>query len=582
MRRPCLSTEAIEICRLSLWIKTAEVGKELTSLDDNIRIGNSVIADRSVHPLAADWKAAFPAAFEAGGFDVVIGNPPYVRQEWIASYKEYWKKAYKSYDSIADLYVYFFELGLRILRVGGRMGYITSGSWVRGNFGEGLRGLLANNARLEAMIDFGEFQPFEDAEMIRPTITILSKAQSGHPMRLYKWLTTGRPPENLSDVIRTAPTMRTDHLGKETWELDPDDVITLRRKLSDRGKKLGDFVGGKIYRGVVTGLNDVFVISKNECDRLLAADAKNADLIKPFVQGTNLRPWYIKESGEYLIFTRRGVRLDAYPAIREYLEQFRKQLEPRPDDWPASKKWEGRKPGSYQWFEIQDTVEFWQAFEKPKIIWPDISKLPRFSHDTEKRFLGNTAFCIPTEDFFLLAILNSWATWFFISKTAQPLRLRGNRWQYRLFTQFTENIPIPHAPESDQTALSRLAEQCNTLGRQRYQVESHVQNRLTQTFGFDEKGQSLGKLNEKAQEWWEQSLQGLGAGLKQSFKLPRNPFANPKSADEWEAYFNEKKAEVDSLRRMLAETEAEINDRVYNLFALTPGEIKLLQREVEH
>jgi type I restriction-modification system DNA methylase subunit len=170
-----LNDEAVEICRLSLWIKTAHRGKPLTSLDHSIRVGNSVVNDPAVHPQAFDWQAAFPEVFQAGGFDVVVGNPPYIRQEWLAPYKPHWETAFQSYHGVADIFTYFFERGLQVLRDGGRLAFITSGSWVRGNFGGPLRKYLVENAAIESMIDFGEFQPFEDAEMIRPSIAVLKK-----------------------------------------------------------------------------------------------------------------------------------------------------------------------------------------------------------------------------------------------------------------------------------------------------------------------------------------------------------------------------------------------------------------------
>ena len=113
-----LNEEAIEICRLSLWIKTAERGKVLTSLDHPIRVGNSVVADPAVHPKALDWQAAFPEVFAQGGFDVVVGNPPYVRQELLSDFKPYLQSAYEAYHGMADLYVYFYELGLRAAEAG--------------------------------------------------------------------------------------------------------------------------------------------------------------------------------------------------------------------------------------------------------------------------------------------------------------------------------------------------------------------------------------------------------------------------------------------------------------------------------
>lgn len=123
-----LNVEAIEICRLSLWIKTAERGKVLTSLNHTIRVGNSVVSDPAVHPKAFDWRREFAEVFSGGGFDVVVGNPPYIRQEWLAPYKPHWEKVFQSYDGTADIFTYFFEVGLSILREQGRLAFITSGS----------------------------------------------------------------------------------------------------------------------------------------------------------------------------------------------------------------------------------------------------------------------------------------------------------------------------------------------------------------------------------------------------------------------------------------------------------------------
>ena len=572
-----LNGEAVEIARLSCWIKTAEFGKVLTSLDHNIIIGNSVVSDPAVHPKALDWHAAFPKVFAAGGFDVVIGNPPYVRQEWIKEYKSHWEKEFQSYASTADLFVYFYELGMKLLRSGGRVGYITSGGWVRGAYGEGLRGFLANNAGLESMIDFGEFQPFEDAEMIRPTILIASKREPGGPMKLWKWLTSGRPPETLSDEIRKAPSMRTDHLGSATWELETDEVIALKNKLASGGTKLGTLFP-EMYTGIKTGLDSAFIISKEQGEELVSKDARNAEVVKRFIQGTNIRSWYSEFPTQSILFVRRGTDLLKYPLIQNHLEQFRAELEPRnlQEDGVVSDT--GRKPGTYKWYEIQDTVGFWEVFEDRMIVWPDITNYPRFAFLEAGTYVGMTAFVIPSSNAYLLGVLSSWATWFFISKSAQPLRLRSGRWQYRLKGQYMENVPIPDAPPAERDAIATLAERCNTLGTQRYRIEEQVRHRLLTSFRTDPQA----KLNEKAQAWWALDFIALGESLKTSFKRKQNPFTSPKTADEWEPYIREKFQEVDTLRRHLTAAEAEINDRVYQLFNLTPDEIKLLQREVKH
>lgn len=576
-----LNEEAVEICKLSLWIKTAARGKALTSLDDTIKVGNSVVNDPAVHPRAFDWKKGFPKVFKNGGFDVVVGNPPYIRQEWLAPFKEHWQASFASFHGVADIFAYFFELGAQLLRSGGRLGYITSGSWIRGNFGAPLRLFIAQNVAVESMVDFGEYQPFEEAELIRPTIVILRKDQPGGIMKLFKWLINGSPPENLSEVIQTAPTMRTDHLGAEAWELDPDEVLALRLKLASNGTPLLKH-SGPIYRGVVTGLNEAFMIDNATRKALIAEDGRSAEIIKPIVQGTHLRSWYVEDSAQFLIFTRRGIRIEDYPAILSHLEKYRKQLEPKPSDWTASKTWSGRKQGTYRWFEIQDVVDFWPKFERTKIVWPDITNSPRFSVDASNQFIGDTCFMIPVSDYYVVGVLSSWATWFYISKTAQPLRLRSDRWQFRLKAQYLEKVPIPVANDSERAAIANLAESCSTLAAKRYELETQFRRRLVQVFGVDPQGAALGRLNIKAEAWWEQSLNELGSALKSSFKLSENPFKSPRTADEWEPYLTEKRNEVTSLRRQLADAEVEINARVYKLFKLTPKEIKLLEREVEH
>jgi hypothetical protein len=403
-------------------------------------------------------------------------------------------------------------------------------------------------------------------------------------MRIFKWLTKGHPPENLSEVIAASPKMRTDHFDSAAWQLDPDAVRALREKMGACGRSLHDYSSGGIVRGVLTGLTEAFVIDAGVRQKLLAQDARSVEIIKPFAQGTHLRPWYVEDSGQFLLaikssgdftwpWSQAGDEAErvferTYPAIHGHLQTFKDQAIKRQDK------------GHY-WWELR-ACAYWQAFDQMKIVWPDISKLPRFSMDTESRCFGNTAYAIPAADYFLLGVLSSWATWFYISKTAQPLRLRGDRWQYRLFSQFMERVPIPEASDPDRKAIANLAERCCTIAAARYELQTKVQHRLCKTFGEDAHGQPLGLLNTKAQSWWELSPAELGTALKASFKLATIPLKNPRTADEWEPYLSEKRTDEDRLTRDLADAEAELNEQVYRLFNLTPDEIQLLQREVEH
>src|SRR5690606_17466112 len=136
--------------------------------------------------------------------------------------------------------------------------------------------------------------------------------------------------------------------------------------------------------GVLTGLNAAFVIDEATRNELIAADPRSADVIKPWLRGRDVKRWAVEWDGLYVIFTRRGIDIDQYPAIKAYLAQYRERLEPG--------KKGGRKPGSYKWYEIQDSVAYYEKFDKPKIIWPDIAKAPTFAYDSGGFFTDTTTY----------------------------------------------------------------------------------------------------------------------------------------------------------------------------------------------
>jgi len=259
-----LNEEAIEICRLSLWIKTAQRGKALTSLDHPIRVGNSVIADATVHPKALNWQEAFPEVFRQGGFDVVIGNPPYVRQEWLSEYKPYLESAYKAYHGMADLYVYFYELGLRLLKPGGLLSFIVTNKWMKSGYGEPLRRHFSEAAWIESVVDFGHAkQIFEDADVF-PSIIVARKPTSSPKPTTARLCTIPREQLRIEDLSRQIETegveLPLEQLGADTWQLEPGGVTKLMAKIDSVGQSLESLINRKPIYGLKTSCNEAFFV----------------------------------------------------------------------------------------------------------------------------------------------------------------------------------------------------------------------------------------------------------------------------------------------------------------------------------
>src|SRR5262249_42479361 len=205
--------------------------------------------------------------------------------------------------------------------------------------------------------------------------------------------------------------------GGAPWSLEASEIDDLMVKMKRVGVPLIEFAGVKPYRGVLTGLNEAFLIDTLTKERLIREDPRSAEIIKPYLRGQDMERWLAEWKNLWLIFARRGISIDAYPAIKQYLLQYRERLEPRPRDWSGD-TWPGRKPGSYQWYEVQDSIDYWPLFEQPKIFYPDITWRSQFSLDIGGRFTNNTVYFLPTASPWLMAVLNSPLLWSFFWREA--------------------------------------------------------------------------------------------------------------------------------------------------------------------
>jgi len=434
-----IDTQAVEVTKLSLLLKLLEgetgqltLGFErvLPDLGQNIRCGNSLIdwnyfkgqifpdeeEIQRVNPF--DWKRAFPHVFAEGGFDAVIGNPPYIRQELLGDDKRYYQNTYEVFTGTADIYSYFIEKGVRLLAPGGQFSYIVANKWMRANYGFKLREWLKNRC-IEEITDFDDLPVFTGATTYPLILRVSNREPHNRP-----WVTTVKTLEfpSLQEYVdqngSIADQTRFEDGG---WSLAGIKTQKLMEKIRQNSISLDEYVQGKIYRGVLTGLNEAFVIDQTTRDRLIAEDPKSAEIIKPFLLGREIKQYETPKHTNYLIFTRRGINIKEYPAVLNYLSQFRTRLEPRPKGWKG-KEWKGRKPGNYSWYEIQDTIDYYKEFEKVKIIYPNICKKPEFTLDRNGLYANQKTFIISTDDLFLLGILNSSVMMLYFENVIPKLR----------------------------------------------------------------------------------------------------------------------------------------------------------------
>ena len=302
------------------------------------------------------------------------------------------------------------------------------------NYGEPLRRWLKEQ-RIEEITDFRDLPVFEGATTY-PCIIRIGKGSLTPKFSVAQVKTLSV--NSLEDYVNAHSfKISKSSLSDKGWSLVDEGAQKLLTKLKKAGKSLGEYVNGEIYYGIKTGLNEAFVIDKETKDRLIAEDPKSAEIIKPFLLGRDIKRYESPQSERYLIFTRRGIDIKKYPAILKYLSDFKDRLMPKPKDWKGD-NWKGRKPGSYKWYEIQDAVDYYNEFEKPKIIVPAIVKSASYSFDTGSFYSNDKTSIIATDDLYLLGILNSKVSDFVmhsISSTKQ-----GGFFEYK--PMYLQQLPI--------------------------------------------------------------------------------------------------------------------------------------------
>ncbi len=546
-----LNEESVEIAKLSLWLRTAQKGRKLNKLSNNIKCGNSLIDDPEIAgEKAFDWQKEFPAVFEKGGFDVVIGNPPYVQLQSMGAMSDTLAMCdFETFHKGADLYCLFTERGYKLLREGGMQSFIMPNKWMIVAYGKPLRKFLAETG-LRQILNFGDIQFFEEAT----TYVCIFVVQNGVKKDKVKVLSLNRKTykgDFLTEVSGNLYEYPSKNFGDNNWSIQPYADARKLQKMTAGITELKDLPININY-GIKTGYNDAFFIDEETKDKLISIDRKSAEIIKPMLRGRDISAYGIT-GYEYLIGTFPSLDLDIenYPAIKEHLLSFEY------DRLKQTGEKGSRKKTSGQWFETQDSIAYYKEFSKPKIMYPNMTSVFPFLYD-ESGFLSNDkSFIITVQDefvslLFLTALFNSSLAKLWIWYNCPELQ-GGTR---EIRKVFFEHFPVPDANENQISAMEQLAIRRAQLTGDLRSTSLKFQRAIQRNF-------TLESLSNNLQNWYSLSYPDFVKELrKKKIKLSLSQEA------EWEEYFMEESGKANTIKNQIEGVEQEIDRMVSELYGI--------------
>ncbi|MBW6490380.1 MAG: Eco57I restriction-modification methylase domain-containing protein [Lentimicrobium sp.] len=401
---------------------------KLTAETQKLEAEIEEIKGNKIYENAFEWRFEFPEVLDDNGdfvgFDVVIGNPPYIRQEEIKELKGYLQNNYATFNSTADLFVYFVEKGINILTKKGDFIFILPNKWVKAGYGIKIREWI-KSFQICSIVDFGDLPVFDEATTY-PCLLSIKKQKIDNNLIGVSNVETLSFPDGLNNyLISRFYNVEQDLLGKTGWALIDNEAQRIISKIKSNGIELKYLTDIQIFRGIVTGCNEAFVIDETTKNRLIEEDSNSLKIIKPFLAGRDIKRYQSPHANKFLIITQRGIEIENYPAIFNHLKKYEVQL--------------SKKAGGGKWYELQASPADTEKFEKTKIMYPDISKDMNFIIDEEKHYSVNTVYNISSNSKGLLAYLNSKAFHFYYLTISNSIR--GG--YLRFFTDYMNICPIP-------------------------------------------------------------------------------------------------------------------------------------------
>ncbi|EDO8427835.1 class I SAM-dependent DNA methyltransferase [Campylobacter jejuni] len=413
----------------------------------------------SNHPF--EWRFEFPEILDDDGnfkgFDLIIGNPPYIRQEEIKELKNTLSKNYKVYKGTADIYTYFYELGFNVLKENGILSFITSNKYTRAGYGEALREFLLKNTCILKYIDLNGIKVFDSATV---DTSILCFEKSKSKDNKFKYLTLS------NEILKTCAydiglykdfaEFSQNSLSKESFTFSDENTSALKAKIERIGTPLKEWYGFNIYRGILTGYNEAFIITTEKRNEILAnckdeaEKERTAKLIRKMLRGRDIKRYSYEWAGLWVINTHNGykskngekieaINIEHYPSLKKHFDEFYPQLEKRAD--------KGLTP-----YNLRNCA-YIEEFEKEKIVWAEMTKEACFVYDNSNFFTNQTCYFFTHCDYkYLLAILNSRLIVYYMQYISSHLGQGAFRW----IRQYIEKLPIPKINSKNEKLADEL------------------------------------------------------------------------------------------------------------------------------
>jgi uncharacterized small protein (DUF1192 family) len=565
-----LNEESVEITRLSLWLKTLRKGEKLQTLDNNIKCGNSLIDDPAVAgDKAFNWNTEFAEIMASGGFDVIVGNPPYIEIQKLSSWDVlFLKNKYETAkNKNIDIYIVFYEKWLHLLKSNWILSYITPNRFLNSEYWELLLKFLSVY-NIVQILNFRHYLVFEDADTYTLILSIQNAPQQEKVRYLeFKWLyvTDSDKASTFLSSWENYKFISSKFKNDKVWNLVSEEEDSIIKKCN-KNDELKDFVQD-FFVWVQTSFDNFYILKfvKDIDDKMwlfyssyLSREIEvEKDFLLEIISNPNVKKYFVQSEGEFIVFPyRNGKLLDYefirsnYPKVYDYFEIGKIDLENR-------EKWKFKWNEFYRFWRMQNVDK--QNYKK--LLIPHVTKSMRCSFDEKGDFAMNNVWVnglVLKEEKqisykYMLCLLNSRLLTFILSKISIFLAW----WFFASNKQFAEKLPVKVIPQREQQSFIEKADLMLSLNRDLQDKSGSFLKNIQAKY-------SVSKITRKLEKWWELDFAEFLKETKISVSLAEQ--------EELMQYFDTRRAEVRAIDAEIRKTDTEIDNMVFDLYGLTEGE----------